>query len=81
MLTWSTYYPGKPLPEDPLKYFRDFSLDDVVQVLIWVKNSLELPSKYPDFVHTLFRRMDETKKVYIQNQLQRSRGQPSDRYR
>jgi len=72
MLTWSAFYPGQPLPEQPLKYFKDFSLDDLVQLLIWVKSNLEIPGKYDDFVHTLLRRMDESKKIYFQRHLGRS---------
>jgi len=72
MLTWSAFYPGKPLPEEPLKYFKDFSLDDLVQLLIWVKNNLEIPGKYEDFVHILLRRIDEPKKMYFERHLRRS---------
>lgn len=72
MLTWSALYPKKPLPKDPLKYFKEFALDDLVQLLIWVKNSLELPDKYEDFIETLTRRMDLSKKIFLQDQLKKS---------
>lgn len=73
MLTWSSFYPGRSLPKDPLEYFRDFSLNDLVQLLIWVKNSLELSNKYPDFIEALTRRMEPTKRNQIRYQLQQSR--------
>lgn len=73
ILTWSSFYRDKPLPKDSLEYFREFSLDDLVQILIWVKNSLEIPAQYPDFVHALVRRMEETKKADLQHQLQQTR--------
>jgi len=62
----------KPLPNEPLKYFSEFPLGDLVQVMIWVKNSLELPGKYSGFVHTLVRRMNEPKKILLQNQLKQT---------
>ncbi|MGG5902590.1 hypothetical protein [Sphingobacterium daejeonense] len=73
MLTWSGFFPGKPLRKDPLKHFRDFSLNDLIPVLIWVKNSLELSEKYTDFIEALTRRMEPTKRNQLRYQLQRSR--------
>lgn len=72
MLTWSYCYPGRPLPEEPMKYFKDFALDDIVQVLIWVKNNLEIPGKYDDLIHSLIRRMNDEKRRYLEAKLRRS---------
>lgn len=70
--TWSSFYPGKPLPEDPLKYFRDFELDDIVNVLIWVKGSLVSPEYYPVFAKSMTNRMDQFKKRRVDQALQHS---------
>lgn len=69
ILTWSSFYPGRPLSEDPLKYFRDFELDDVVNILIWVKGSMINPEFYSDFARSLTNRMDPYKKMRIEQAL------------
>jgi len=70
MLTWSGFYPDRPLPVDPMKYFRDFALDDIIQVLIWVKNHLQIPEKYPELIDSLIRRMGKEKQYNLLNQLE-----------
>ncbi len=69
LLTWSSYYPDRPLPEKPFQYFKDFSLDNLVQTLLWVKNHLELPDKHTDLVESLTNRMEESKKEYLRKLL------------
>lgn len=73
LLTWSSYYPDRPLPEKPFEYFKDFSLDDLVQILLWVKNHLESPNRYAELVESLTNRMEESKKEYLRKLLMQCR--------